>query len=154
MSSPGKCIAVLCSAILAGLLGIAAPLAREDVAPKVEAQHLLTAPLAGEPGKEVDIEIYTFPPGASVPWHIHPDAHEFDYELEGTLTLEVKGEPPRDLKAGEALYLPPNVVHRGENKSATEPAKVYVVRVKPVGKPLTELIDPGDGGYPDAGSPD
>ncbi|MEZ5829335.1 MAG: cupin domain-containing protein [Hyphomicrobiales bacterium] len=154
MSSLGKCIAVLCSAIFAGLLVVAEPLAREDVAPKVEAQHLLTAPLAGEPGKEVDIEIYTFPPGASVPWHIHPDAHEFDYELEGTLTLEVKGEPPRDLKAGEAFYLPPNVVHRGENRSATQPAKVYVVRVKPVGKPLTELINPGNGGYPDAGSQD
>jgi len=25
--------------------------------------------------------VYTFPPGASVPWHIHPDAHDFDYEL-------------------------------------------------------------------------
>jgi quercetin dioxygenase-like cupin family protein len=154
MSSPGKCIAVLCSAILASLLLIAEPLARADVAPKVEAQHLLTAPLAGEPGKEVDIEIYTFTPGASVPWHIHPDAHEFDYELEGTLTVEVKGEPPRDLATGESLYLPPNVVHHGENKSATEPAKVYVVRVKPVGKPLTELIDPGDGGYPNARSQD
>jgi quercetin dioxygenase-like cupin family protein len=117
---------------------------------KVEAQHLLTAPLAGEPGKEVDIEIYIFPPGSSVPWHIHPDAHEFDYEIEGTLTLEVEGEPPRDLKAGESVYLPPNVVHRGLNKSATEAAKVYVVRVKPADKPLTELVDPKAGHYPGA----
>lgn len=132
---------LLCAALLTAS-GIAGPQARDDTAPKVETLHLLTEPLQGEPGKEVDIEIYTFPPGSSVPWHIHPDAHEFDYQLEGTLTLEVEGEPPRELKAGDAFYLPPNVVHRGLNKSATEPAKVYVVRVKPVGKPLTELVDP------------
>jgi quercetin dioxygenase-like cupin family protein len=136
-------IAVVCAALLAAAVGASLSYAREEQPPgKVEAHHLLTKPLAGEPGKEVDIEIYTFPPGSSVPWHIHPDAHEFDYQLEGTLTLEIEGEPPRDLKAGEAVYVPPNVVHRGLNKSATEPAKIYVVRVKPVGKPLTELVDP------------
>ena len=145
------------SALVVGLILLAAGmdagavLARENTsAPKVEAQHILTSPLEGVPGKEVDIEIYTFPPGSSVPWHIHPDAHEFDHELEGTLTLEVKGEPPRNLKAGESVYLRPNVVHRGWNQSTTETAKVYVVRIKPVGKPLTELIDPNAGAYPDA----
>lgn len=137
-----KSRAALFCAVLLTAAGIVAASARDDIPPgKVEALHLLTAPLEGEPGKEVDIEIYTFPPGSSVPWHIHPDAHEFDYQLEGTLTLEVEGKPPRDLKAGEAFYLPPNVVHRGFN-STSEPAKVYVVRVKPVGKPLTELVEP------------
>ena len=134
---------ILCAAALAAALGAGALYARDGAAPpKVETQHLLTAPLAGEPGKEVDIAVYTFPPGSSVPWHIHPDAHEFDYELEGTLTLEVKGEPPRALKAGEAFYLRPNLVHRGLNESTTEPARVYVVRIKPVGEPLTELVEP------------
>ncbi len=114
----------------------------DGVAPlKVETQHLLTSPLAGESGKEVDIAIYIFPPGSSVPWHIHPDAQEFDYQIEGTLTLEVAGKPPRDLKAGEAFYLEPNVVHRGLNKSTTKRAVVYVVRTKPVGTPLTELVE-------------
>jgi quercetin dioxygenase-like cupin family protein len=134
---------VLCAVLLAAALGANALQARDDTTEgKVEPLHLLTAPLQGEPSKEVDIEIYSFPPGSSVPWHIHPDAHEFDYELEGTLTLEVEGKPPRDLKAGEAFYLPPNVVHRGLNRSATETARVYVVRVKPVNTPLTELVDP------------
>jgi quercetin dioxygenase-like cupin family protein len=140
--------------LLAASMAAHAVSAREDAAPpKVEAQHLLTAPLKGEPGKEVDIEVYVFPPGSSVPWHIHPDAHEFDYQLEGTLTLEVKGKPPRDLKAGESVYVPPNVVHRGWNKSTTGTAKVYVVRIKPIGKPLTELVDPKAGAYPDAAEP-
>jgi len=134
---------VLCAVLFAAAIGAGAVHARDDAAqPKVVSQHLLTAPLAGEPGKEVAIEIYTFPPGSSVPWHIHPDAHEFDYELEGTLTLEVEGEPPRALKTGEAFYLRPNLVHRGLNESTTEPARVYVVRIKPVGKPATELVEP------------
>jgi quercetin dioxygenase-like cupin family protein len=107
---------------------------------EVKTEQVLQAPLAGEPGKEVDIKVYTFAPGASVPWHIHPDAHEFDYELGGTLTLEIEGQPPRELKPGEAVYVPPNVVHRGLNRSTTEPAKVYVVRVKPKDKPLTEDV--------------
>lgn len=127
----------LCAVLFAAALGTGALLARDAAAPpKVEVQHLLTKPLAGAPGQQVNIAVYTFPPGASVPWHIHPDAHEFDYELEGTLTLEIEGAPPRDLKAGEAFYLRPNVVHRGLNKSKTTPARVYVVRVKPKDQPL------------------
>jgi len=151
--SPSKRKGALAAGLILLAVGMAAGtvLAREDASPaKVAAQHVLTAPLEGVPGKEVDIEIYTFPPGSSVPWHIHPDAHEFDHQIQGTLTLEVKGEPPRDLKAGDSIYLKPNVVHRGWNKSTTEIAKVYVVRIKPVGKPLTELIDPKAGAYPDA----
>jgi quercetin dioxygenase-like cupin family protein len=143
--------ALLAAALGASAFGAGALYARDtatldDVeSAKVEEQHLLTAPLAGEPRKEVAIAVYTFPPGSSVPWHIHPDAQEFDYQLEGTLTLEVEGKPSRELKAGEAFYLEPNVVHRGLNKSITEPAKVYVVRTKPVGKPATELVeDPND----------
>jgi quercetin dioxygenase-like cupin family protein len=106
--------------------------------PKIE--ELLKAPLTGEPGREVDIRIYTFAPGTVLPWHIHPDGHEFVYQLEGTLTLEIEGKPTREVKAGEAVYVPPNVVHRGSNRSATEPAKLHVVRVKPKDKPLAEDV--------------
>jgi quercetin dioxygenase-like cupin family protein len=56
----------------------------------VKGKELLVADLAGEPDKEVNTQVYTFPPGASVPWHIQPDAHEFDYELDGALTAKVR----------------------------------------------------------------
>lgn len=104
--------------------------------------ELLQQALAGEPGKEVRMQLYTLSPGASVPWHIHPDAHEFGYILSGGVTLEIAGEPKRELTAGEAVYVPPNVVHRGLNPSATEPMHVFVVRVKPKDKPLTEEVPP------------
>src|SRR6476660_4584596 len=76
---------------------------RQAEAPgEVKAEQLLVSDLAGEPDKEVNIQVYTFPPGASVPWHIHPDAHEFDYELDGTLTLQTDGEGSKVLKRGDA----------------------------------------------------
>lgn len=137
-----KIAGVVAVMLLAAAIG-GALYAPDDAKPaKVEAIHLLTAPLAGEPGKEVDIQIYTFPPGSAVPWHIHPGAHEFDYPLDGTLMLEEQGKPPHALKAGEVYYLAPDVVHRGWNASKTEPAKVYVVRIKPVGAPLVKVVEP------------
>jgi quercetin dioxygenase-like cupin family protein len=142
------------SAVAAALaLGVSASLlsAREETPPpKVEAatvgvQHVMTVPVAGDLEKEIDIKIYTFPPGSAVPWHIHPDAQEFEYELEGTLMIEEEGKAPRALKTGEAYHLAPNVVHRGWNASDTEPATIYVVRIKPKDAPLAELVEPRDG---------
>ena len=86
--------------------------------------------------------VYTFPPGASVPWHIHPDAHDFDYELDRALTLQSDVEGSNVLKRGDAIYVAPNVVHRGLNVSRTQAAKIFVVRVKPKDKPLTTEVQP------------
>lgn len=136
-------IAALCALALAALAGAGLLYAREETPPlKVEAQHLMTVPVAGDPSKEVDIQVYTFPPGSAVPWHIHPGAQEFEYELEGTLMIEEDGKPALALKAGEAFHLAPDVVHRGWNPSKTDVAKVYVVRIKPVGAPLAKIVEP------------
>jgi len=90
----------------------------------------------------VNIQVHTFPPGASVPCHIHPDAHEFDYELDGALTPQTDVEGSKVLKRGDAIYVAPNVVHRGLNVSRTQAAKIFVVRVKPKDKPLTTEVQP------------
>jgi quercetin dioxygenase-like cupin family protein len=119
----------------AGLL-----LAREpEPAPKVVSQDLYVKDFAGDPTKEVRAQLYTFPPHSAVPWHIHPDAHEMAYIVEGTLTFEREGEKPRDIKAGEAEYLEPNVVHRGLNNGDI-PVKLFAVRIKPKDKPITEEV--------------
>jgi quercetin dioxygenase-like cupin family protein len=130
------------AALLAAAFGAGLLAAREDTSQdQVAAQELLVEDLAGEPGQEVNAQLYTFPPGSSVPWHIHPGAHEIAYILEGTLTFERDGAEPVEIRAGEADYLPPNIVHRGMNKG-TEPVKLFVVRIKPKGKPLTEEVQP------------
>jgi quercetin dioxygenase-like cupin family protein len=141
LSMPMK--ALISALVVVGAVGLALLLERtESRSGEVKAKELLVADLVGEPGKEVNIQLYTFPPGASVPWHIHPDAHEFDYELDGALTLQTDGEGSKVLKRGDAVYVAPNVVHRGVNVSRTQAAKLFVVRVKPKDEPLTKEVQP------------
>ena len=123
--------------LLAGLAGATGfVLAREpDSQSAVTSQQLFAEVLAREPGKEVNAQAYTFAPGAVLPWHIHPDAHEIAYVVEGDFSFQIEGEPVKQLKAGEAAYLRPNVVHRGMNKS-DKPVKLFVVRIKPKDAPL------------------
>ena len=133
-------IAAISLLLLAGVAGAGLLFAREPEGPSaVTAEQLIAEALAGEEGKEVNAQVYTFPPGTVLPWHIHPDAHEIAYILEGTLTFQREGEEPKEIKAGEADYLPPNVVHRGMNKG-DKPVKLFVVRIKPKDKPLVEEV--------------
>jgi quercetin dioxygenase-like cupin family protein len=132
--------------VLVALLGGAPVSAREPgVADGVTKEELSVEPLAGDPSKEVVTDVYSFPPGTVLPWHIHPDAHEISYILSGELTLEIEGEETKHLKAGESFYLHPNEVHRGLNEGA-DPVKLFVVRIKPVNKPLTVEVEPGKSG--------
>lgn len=133
----------LISVLMAASVAIAAlGLAREPGGQNaVSAQQLIAQALAGEQDKEVNVQVYTFAPGAVLPWHIHPDAHEVAYVLEGDFTFELAGKQPTRLKAGEADYLPPNVVHRGRNEG-DKPVKLFVVRIKPKDKPLVEEVPP------------
>jgi quercetin dioxygenase-like cupin family protein len=134
--------AAICLLLLTGSAGAGLLFAREpEGPPAVTAQQLIAAALAGEEGKEVNAQVYTFPPGTVLPWHIHPDAHEIAYILEGTLTFQRQGEEPKEIKAGEADYLPPNVVHRGMN-NGDKPVKLFAVRIKPKDKPLVEEVPP------------
>ncbi|ODS00552.1 hypothetical protein AUC68_14980 [Methyloceanibacter methanicus] len=148
---------------LAVLLGASSLQAREPSAPpKVEAQHVATTPLAGEPDKVIDIQIYTFPPQSAVPWHIHKDAIEIEYALQGSIMLEEEGKPPYPIAEGKTNILAPNVVHRGWNPSKTVPAKLYVVRIKPKGAPLATLVEtpanasgaPAAADYPEDAKPE
>jgi quercetin dioxygenase-like cupin family protein len=132
--------------LLIALLGPPPVFAREPgLAEGVTKQELSVEPLAGDPSKEVVTDVYSIPPGAVLPWHIHPDAHEISYVLSGELTLEIEGESPKHLKAGKSFYLQPNQVHRGLNEGDT-PVKLFVVRIKPVDKPETVEVEPGKSG--------
>jgi quercetin dioxygenase-like cupin family protein len=133
---------IISIALAACLAGVSLVLAREpDDHSGVSTEKLIEQALAGEDGKEVVAQTYVFPPGVVLPWHIHPDAHEIAYVLEGDFTFERAGTPPRQMSAGEADYLPPNIVHRGLNKSG-RPVKLFVVRIKPKDKPLVEEVPP------------
>jgi len=54
--------------------------------------------------------------------------------LEGTTLLEIEGQPPRTLKAGESYFIPAGVVHNAKAVEGT--AKVVATYVVEKGKPL------------------
>jgi len=132
---------VIAALLLGALLDGSLVLAREPDSydSKVEAQDLFIKEFAGDPSKEVRSQLYTFLPGAVLPWHIHPDAHEIAYVIEGTFTFERAGEAPKVMNAGDADYVAPNVVHRGMNLS-NAPVKLFVVRIKPKDAPLVQEV--------------
>ena len=75
-----------------------------------------------------------FIPGGAAGKHTHP-GEELGYVLEGTLQLEVAGQPPRTLNAGEVFFVPAGVVHDGKN-IGSGPAKVLATYVVEKGKPV------------------
>jgi len=75
-----------------------------------------------------------FAPGVAAGKHTHP-GEELGYVLEGTLQLEVAGQAPRPLNAGEAFFIPAGVVHDGKNTGGG-PAKVLATYIVEKGKPV------------------
>lgn len=75
-----------------------------------------------------------FVPGGAAGKHTHP-GEELGYVMEGTLLLEVAGQPPRTLKAGEVFFIPAGTVHDGKNVGSG-PAKVLATYVVEKGKPV------------------
>lgn len=116
-------------------------LAREPAAAQqqIVARTILQTDVKGGVFEESVTQVYEFPPGAVLPWHIHPDAHEIAYILDGALTLEIEGQGARVIKAGEASHVPPNAVHRGRADDKLG-VKLVAVRFKPKDKPLVTLV--------------
>jgi quercetin dioxygenase-like cupin family protein len=75
-----------------------------------------------------------FTPGGIAGRHTHP-GEELGYVLEGTLELQVEGQAPRTLHAGESFFVPAGVVHDGKNVGSG-PAKVFATYVVEKGKPV------------------
>src|SRR6059058_1656041 len=68
-----------------------------------------------------------FVPGGAVGKHTHP-GEELGYVVEGTLRLQVDGQPPRTLNAGDAFFVEAGKVHDGKN-IGSGPAKVLATYI-------------------------
>lgn len=86
------------------------------------------------PGREAVVARVQVAPGAHAGRHTHP-GDEISYVLEGETTLEVEGQPPRIVKAGESFVVPAGVVHDAYNHTGA-PVKLVGVYVVEKGKPL------------------
>jgi quercetin dioxygenase-like cupin family protein len=90
------------------------------------------------PGRHVVQARVEFEPGAGVGRHTHP-GEEISVVLEGSLLLEVDGQPARTVNAGEAFFIPAGVIHAGKNAGSVKGVVLatYVVeKGKPVATPV------------------
>jgi quercetin dioxygenase-like cupin family protein len=117
--------------------------AAEPAAPGKSSKNsatLLTRDLPDMPGKEVVMLTVSYlPGGASLP-HRH-DAEVFVYVLEGSVVMQVDGQPAQTLGVGQTFHEGPADVHRqSANASATQPAKLLVFMIKDKNKPITNPV--------------
>ena len=97
--------------------------------------QLMTKELADIPGKEALMITVVYPPGGADPVHRH-NAHAFVYVLEGSVVMQVKGQKPVTLTAGQTFYEGPDDIHVvGRSASSTKPAKLLVLLLKNKGAP-------------------
>jgi len=123
--------------IAAGLVLIALANAAPAADSAAKVTSLMTKPLAGIAGQEGAMITVELPPGADSPPHRH-NANTFVYVLEGTVVMQVQGGEQVTLRAGQTFYESPTDIHTvARNASATSPAKLLVVFVKPIGAPIT-----------------
>ena len=123
----------ICRFVTALCLAIVATVSYAAKPGKVE--PLLVKQLTDLPGKEALMITVSYEPGGADDIHRH-DSHVFVYVLEGSIVMQVKGEPAVTLKAGQTFYEAPDDVHVvGKNASTTEPAKFLVFLIKKTNTP-------------------
>jgi len=103
--------------------------------PQYESTQVLRTDLNNLPGQEILVFASTWQPGFRLPLHMHPNGHEITYVISGEQTFEIEGIGTKIVKAGEAIYTPPNTPHFGRN-ATNKISKTVVIRVKDKGKPI------------------
>ena len=106
------------------------------VAQEATLKTLGATDLLGTPGKELSMITVAYEPGGSSPAHMHR-AQAMVYVLEGSIVMQVQGQPPVTVTAGQTFYEGPDDVHLvSRNASTTAPAKFLVFFVKDKGAPF------------------
>jgi len=90
------------------------------------------------PGKRGVMALVEFAPGAIAPRHTHP-GDELIYVIEGSVSMEIDGQPARVLKAGDTFLVPAGAVHLGRNVGTTA-ARAVSTFVVDRGQPLATPV--------------
>ena len=113
-------VATIAAASAAALLASGAPQARPS-----ESRTVFSGKLPALDGQRLEATIVevTYPPGGANPAHRHP-CPVIGYVLEGAVRMQVKGQPARIFKPGEAFFESPSDVHLiSANASQDAPAR-------------------------------
>jgi quercetin dioxygenase-like cupin family protein len=65
--------------------------------------------------RETVVNVLEMPPGTAAPWHMHPGAQEILFVIEGSVTVEIEGQPLKVLKAGEIVLISAELPHLARN---------------------------------------
>ncbi len=84
--------------------------------------------------RETILGVAEIPAGGAAGRHTHFGV-EVGYVLAGSTSLEIEGEPPRLLNAGDSYVIPAGKIHDAK-VVGNEPAKVVATYVVEKGKPL------------------
>lgn len=96
-------------------------------------ETLLRLPLHAPPNQHATVVSRAFAPGDDTGFHLHGSGHEIVCVLEGSLTMEYRDRPASATGAGEAIYVPPGVIHRGINADRGNPLSLFHIGIGPAG---------------------
>jgi quercetin dioxygenase-like cupin family protein len=140
--NPGGSVVFAAALLLCPLLSFATD---ARAASEEQVTGLMTQDLLGAPSKEALMITVTYAAGAASLPHRH-DAQVFVYVLEGEVTMQVQGQAPVTLRAGQTFYEGPADIHEvSANASRTAPAKILVFMIKYKAKPASRGIPPKSG---------
>jgi quercetin dioxygenase-like cupin family protein len=84
--------------------------------------------------REAILGLAEIPPGGASGRHTHPGV-EFGYVVEGSASLDVDGEVPKLIKAGDSYTIPQGKIHEAKTVG-DKPVKVLATYIVEKGKPL------------------
>lgn len=99
-----------------------------------ETTQVLKSTLQGQEDMEANIVRFDVDENWVTDRHIHP-GHVFVYVTEGSIEVDVEGEDPRTVSAGEAFYEPPDRPMVAQTISS-DGASFIVFQVGPKGEPI------------------
>jgi predicted dinucleotide-binding enzyme/quercetin dioxygenase-like cupin family protein len=123
----------------ATLIAVPAGLQAQEPPENIVITPYITSPLEGDPSRVVRLTTVLVPAGGATPFHRHP-GDQWEMVQEGEITYTVKGEEPKVLKAGDAIYIPRGTVHRNQNLSG-QPVRTVELMIVDKDKPHTEPVN-------------
>jgi quercetin dioxygenase-like cupin family protein len=130
---------IVISGVVLGTVAAAAAVAWSQTPPANNVKVYYDTPLEGDANRVVRLQSVTIPAGGGNNFHRHP-GDQWAAIQEGEVTLTIKGQPPRVLKAGDSVHIPRGTVHRNQNMT-DKPARSIELNIMDKGKPLVEAVN-------------
>jgi quercetin dioxygenase-like cupin family protein len=124
--------------VATGMVAAAAWSQTPAPAPNPNVKIYYTTPLENDASRIVRLQSVTIPAKDGNNFHRHP-GDQWSAVQEGEITLTVRGQAPRTLKAGDSAYIPRGTIHRNQNLT-DKPARTIELNIMDKDKPLLEPV--------------